>query len=195
MARFPFAHVRSAPPVAPGVHGSVLYGPARCRWANGQDQCAKIKSGLTAVVRSMRVLVYRPAPLFAPALSPPARISHHPFLSRASLCAAPTHPPTRTQVFLDVDDLEDLIYLERDIKASAVVLLFLTKSYFKSINCLREVRACEEEDKPLILVREMATNKGGALMEDMKEECPEDLRRFVFSDAHTAKIIPFYRLG
>ena len=68
LARFPFSHVRSTPPVAPGVHGSVLYGPARCRWANGQDQCAKIKSGLTAVVRSMRVLVYQPTPLFAPAL-------------------------------------------------------------------------------------------------------------------------------
>ena len=134
------------------------------------------------------------APLCARALAPGPRLPS-PRSSRARLRAAPTHQPTRTQVFLDVDDLEDLIYLERDIKASAVVLLFLTKSYFKSINCLREVRACEEEDKPLILVREMATNKGGALMEDMKEECPEDLRRFVFSDAHTAKIIPFYRLG
>ena len=141
------------------------------------------------------MLVYRPAPLFAPALSPPARVSHHPVPLARVYAPLPPNPPTRTQVFLDVDDLEDLIYLERDIKASAVVLLFLTKSYFKSINCLREVRACEEEDKPLILVREMATNKGGALMEDMKEECPEDLRRFVFSDAHTAKIIPFYRLG
>ena len=91
-----------------------------------------------------------------------------------------------------MDDLEDLIYLERDIKASAVVLLFLTKSYFKSINCLREVRACEEEDKPLILVREMATKKGGALMEDMKEECPEDLRDAVFGGRD---VIPWLRLG
>ena len=98
------------------------------------------------------------------------------------------------QVFLDVDDLEDLVFLERDIKATAVVLLFLTKSYFKSINCLREIRACEEEDKPLILVRETAPNKGGALMDLLIEECPEDLRRFVFSEDHIAKMIPFYRL-
>ena len=98
------------------------------------------------------------------------------------------------QVFLDVDDLEDLVFLERDIKATAVVLLFLTKSYFKSINCLREIRACEEEDKPLILVRETAPNKGGALVSLLVDECPEDLRQFVFSEDHAAKIIPFYRL-
>ena len=98
------------------------------------------------------------------------------------------------QVFLDVDDLEDLVFLERDIKATAVVLLFLTKSYFKSINCLREIRACEEDDKPLILVRETAPNKGGAPMERLLDECPEDLRKFVFSKGRLGRVIPFYRL-
>ena len=52
-----------------------------------------------------------------------------------------------------MDDLEDLVYLERDVKATAVVLLFLTKSYFRSTNCLREIRACALERKPIILVR------------------------------------------
>ena len=45
-------------------------------WANGQDQCAKIKTGLRLCVRRMKI-------------------------------------------FLDVDDLEDLQFLERDIKATA----------------------------------------------------------------------------
>ena len=98
-------------------------------WANGQDQCAKIKTGLRLCVRSMKV-------------------------------------------FLDVDDLEDLQFLERDVKATAVVLIFLTKSYFKSANCQREIRACMREDKPLILVRETAPSKGGTLMPVLTEECP-----------------------
>ena len=119
-------------------------------WANGQDQCAKIKTGLRLCVRRMKI-------------------------------------------FLDVDDLEDLQFLERDIKATAVVMIFLTKSYFKSANCQRELRASEREDKPLILLRETAPSKGGLLVPALIEECPEELRAFVFREDRLKQMVPFYR--
>ena len=119
-------------------------------WANGQDQCAKIKTGLRLCVRRMKI-------------------------------------------FLDVDDLEDLQFLERDVKATAVVMIFLTKSYFKSANCQRELRASEREDKPLILLRETAPSKGGLLVPALIEECPEELRAFVFREDRLKQMVPFYR--
>ena len=119
-------------------------------WANGQDQCAKIKTGLRLCVRKMKI-------------------------------------------FLDVDDLEDLQFLERDVKSTAVVMLFLTKSYFKSANCQRELRASEREDKPLILLRETAPSKGGLLVPALIEECPEELRAFVFREDRLKQMVPFYR--
>ena len=45
------------------------------------------------------------------------------------------------KVFLDVDDLDDVTNLEKYVHESVVVLVFLSRGYFKSINCLREVKA------------------------------------------------------
>ena len=49
-------------------------------------------------------------------------------------------------IFLDVDDLQDIGDLESYVRASGVMLFFLSKSYFSSRNCLREVRASLEEN-------------------------------------------------
>ena len=43
-------------------------------------------------------------------------------------------------VFLDVDDLEEIGKLESYIDASASVLIFLSKGYFASRNCIREAK-------------------------------------------------------
>ena len=45
------------------------------------------------------------------------------------------------QVFRDVDDLQSLDELEEYVRQSGVVLLFVSKGYFASRNCLRELRA------------------------------------------------------
>ena len=154
-------------------------------WAHGQDQAHKIKAGLGTSVKGMKV---RP---FSPYTS----------------CRGSATWPIVLQVFLDVDDLEDISSLESYVAESASMLLFLTKSYFKSINCLREIKACAgmSEDgsgapgagrgdlKPLILVRETAPTKGGAMLPALKEECPEELREFVFSESNVGSVIPFYR--
>ena len=49
-------------------------------------------------------------------------------------------------IFLDVDDLQDIGNLENYVRQSGVVLYFLSKRYFSSRNCLREVRASIDEN-------------------------------------------------
>ena len=43
------------------------------------------------------------------------------------------------RVFLDVDDLEDISMLEAEIHASSAIALFISRYYFSSRACLREV--------------------------------------------------------
>ena len=79
---------------------------------------------------------------------------------------------------------------------SATVLLFLSKGYFKSLNCLREVKAftaAKREDQGLILVHETAPTHGGVTLEHLRQECPADLAPQIFSDTNLQKLIPFYR--
>jgi len=71
--------------------------------------------------------------------------------------------------------------LEHHIEASAVILVFLSAGYFKSRNCLREIRAAIEQKKPLLLVHESDPAKGGAPLEALKSTCPADIRVAVFS--------------
>merc|ERR1711951_271470 len=39
-------------------------------------------------------------------------------------------------IFLDVDDLESIDALEEYVEASAMIMIFVSKGYFKSSNCL-----------------------------------------------------------
>ena len=68
-------------------------------------------------------------------------------------------------IFLDVDDLEDIGALETYIAATQAVLIMLSRGYFNSKNCMREVYACSEAGKPLVLVHETDMAKGGAPLE------------------------------
>ena len=43
-------------------------------------------------------------------------------------------------------------YCSPDVEASAVIMIFVSKGYFKSKNCLREVDATVKQKKPLCLV-------------------------------------------
>ncbi len=86
-------------------------------------------------------------------------------------------------VFLDVDDLKETSHLEQYVQQSAVVLLFLSRGYFLSFNCLREMRTALTADKPLVLVHETKQSKGGAQLDELFFECPAPLRSQVFSGA------------
>ena len=97
-----------------------------------------------------------------------------------------------TKIFLDVEDLDDISRLEEYIRASAAVLIFLSRGYFLSRNCLREVRAAVNEEKPLVLVHEIDPQKGGAPLDEIMRECPDDLRDAVFRGRD---VVPWLRLG
>eukprot|EP00964_Phaeocystis_antarctica_P123593 scaffold87284_cov67-Phaeocystis_antarctica.AAC.8 len=57
------------------------------------------------------------------------------------------------------------------------MLLFLSKKYFGSRNCLKEVVASIEQGKPLVLVQEQQEDKGGGSLEVLKAECRDDQMR------------------
>lgn len=84
------------------------------------------------------------------------------------------------KIFLDVDDLESIDKLETYIEQSACVLLFISRGYFQSKNCLIEICAALKHRKPLILVYEPTENKGGGNLAKLQAECPEDLARQIF---------------
>ena len=64
-----------------------------------------------------------------------------------------------------VDNLEDIGALEEYITCSQMILFFLSKGYFRSRNCLREVRTSLDQQKPLVLVQEADPEKGGGALQ------------------------------
>ena len=78
-------------------------------------------------------------------------------------------------IFLDVDDLQEIDALEEYIDRSQVIMLFVSKGYFKSANCLREARSAIDRAKPLALVHDPVRG-GAALRVIREEECPADMQ-------------------
>ena len=98
-----------------------------------------------------------------PHLELPDHCSFHVFMSHVwATGQARTHAIARKmqlllpglKVWLDVDNLNDTSKLEDCVGASAVVVIFYSKGYFKSKNCRREVYAAMKFDKPIILLYE-----------------------------------------
>ena len=77
-------------------------------------------------------------------------------------------------------DLQDIGDLEGYVRATGVMLFFLSKNYFTSRNCLREVKATIDEQLPLVLVHEQQEEKGGGPLEMMRTECRKEMRPYVF---------------
>jgi len=90
-----------------------------------------------------------------------------------------------------VDDLTAIGDLELYIEQSSSILLFCSRGYFQSQNCLREVEASVKLRKNLILVHEADPGHGGLPLDDLKLECPDRLRAAVFEDRC---VIPFHRI-
>ena len=62
--------------------------------------------------------------------------------------------PSNVSIFLDVDDMKDIGMLEEYIKQSMVILIFVSKGYFSSRNCQREIKQTVDSEKRIVLVRE-----------------------------------------
>ena len=96
-------------------------------------------------------------------------------------------------VFLDVDDLEDIGALETYVDQSAVIMIFVSKGYFKSGNCLREARCTVDKKKPIALVHDPV--RGGATLDFIRdEECPDELRGPVFGHGRRP-VIEWHRIA
>lgn len=104
-------------------------------------------------------------------------------------------------MFLDVEDLLDISRLEEYVKASDVLVCFLSGSvdlnaleqrsdYFRSASCLRELRAGAAARKPMIFVLEIDTRHGGVPLEVHRRDCPKELR----AHRHTRLLFPPSRL-
>jgi len=85
------------------------------------------------------------------------------------------------KIFLDVDDLEDIGALETYVEETLEMLLFLSGGYLQSRNCLREVQATVDQDKPYMLVHEQDQTHGGAPLDKLMQQLTDvELRKQIF---------------
>ena len=100
-------------------------------------------------------------------------------------------------VFLDVDDLEDIGALETYVEQTQCMLLFQSRGYYLSRNCLREVDATFEQQKAHFLVHEADKNKGGGPLSMIKQECASkrpELAEVLFNEEEQL-IVPWHRVA
>ena len=74
-----------------------------------------------------------------------------------------------------MDDLEDIGDLEKYVNESGGMLLFLSRGYFHSRNCLREVVATLDQKKAFVLVHEKDSACGGCPFGLFFRTTPQDL--------------------
>jgi hypothetical protein len=92
------------------------------------------------------------------------------------------------KIWLDVDNLDDVGKLEEAVTTAGNFLIFLSKGYFASKNCRRELYAARAADKPMIAIQEADKNKGGADIDELKEEC----RKYCTSEDAVALAFPTF---
>jgi len=99
--------------------------------------------------------------------------------------------------FLDVDDLKNLSMLEEAVQHTQCMVFFLSGGYFLSPNCIREVKASDEASRPPCLLHEADPSKGGAPLAQLRYECPEEHRHYIFQhfDDTPRDVIPWLRLS
>ena len=109
---------------------------------------------------------------------PLAQVAHRP--------AAGAHdpralPPAASSClcFLDVFDLQSPTQLEQHVNESAVVLIFLSRAYLQSHNCMRELRAAKAAGKPVIVAYEPNDEYGGGEPEALIGDSPSNLRSYL----------------
>ena len=118
------------------------------------------------------------------------------------MTGGPIRTHTTTCAYLQMDrEAHPRVCLARapcmsDVEKTATVMIFVSKGYFKSINCLREVDCTVANDKHIALMHDPV--KGGAPLEVIKEhECPEHLLGPIFMcpDGVTARpVITWHRI-
>ena len=117
---------------------------------------------------------------FEPKLDLSTDLEFHCFLSHAwGTGQDQTHTVARqlqllmpdAKIWLDVDNLDDVGKLEQSVRDSAVFIIFLSKGYFNSANCRRELYTALAASKPIVVIQEADEAKGGADIEAFMAEC------------------------
>ena len=83
-------------------------------------------------------------------------------------------------IFLDVDDLEDISDLQGYIERSWTVLIFCSKGYFSSRNCMIELRSSVTKGKRILPLVEPLLDRGGLTQKQIHDD-------LVAADAFYAK--------
>ena len=78
--------------------------------------------------------------------------------------------------FLDVDDLHDISRLEEYIEASQTVVVFVSRGYFQSRNCMKELVSSVKQEKRIIFVCEAEVEKGSVSLTDEVAMVAKSLR-------------------
>ena len=78
------------------------------------------------------------------------------------------------------------------MKQSQSILIFLSKGYFFSANCKKEIAATLANGNPVMLLHETDPNRGGTSIEQMLADCPDDWREEIFVPRRP--IIPWLRI-
>ena len=76
-------------------------------------------------------------------------------------------------VFLDVDDLKDISDLDGYIDRTQTMLILCTDGYFKSRNCMLEIRSSVMKNKPILALLDSDTSKGGLTQEQVRVQLCE----------------------
>ena len=98
------------------------------------------------------------------------------------------------RIFLDVDDLDEIDKLEEYVNAAQCFLVFLSKGYFFSKNCLRELDSASACGVMPVLVHEISVDHGGTSLETLRADCVSQ-KRDADSLFDGNKIVPWHRLA
>ena len=86
------------------------------------------------------------------------------------------------QMWLDVEQIKDTENLEKAVRESDALLIFLSKGYLASPFCRQELGAAWKEKKPLVLVRESRNTDQGGVSSFDDLISPSELERVALGD-------------
>jgi len=72
--------------------------------------------------------------------------------------------------FLDVDDLEEIGDLEGYIDRTSTILIYCSRGYFTSKNCMRELVSSTVKQKPIIALVDLEASRGGLTLEEVQSQ-------------------------
>ena len=80
--------------------------------------------------------------------------------------------------------MDDVGRIPEYVGSSQCVMMFLSKGFFWSAPCQREIRAALQSEKPLVLVHEANLKHGGISLDTIESQCLDEWRDQIFASNH-----------